>query len=506
MDIGGGLGRSARLFPEKIATLCEGRTYTYDQLNRIVNRFSHGLQALGVEKGDKIALMMKNSDDFPIAYFAAVKLGGVIVPINCRLTSVETAYIIDHSDTKLILCDEEYANLLEKARSPKVEQIIAFHRATIEGHLTFGDVCTDDEEDPDVVIDRYDDIELLYTSGTTGKPKGVLFDHHRVLTVIFNTTFMFGAYHNDCSLHIAPFFHAAQLRTLTRGIFQSHTNVILRQFDPVETLKAIESYRITNFFGVPTMYNMLLQVTDREKYDLSSIQVCGYGAAPMAPELVRRSMELFGTEQFFNQCGLTEGGPGGIHLTPEDHKTKMGASGKPRFLMEARVLDQDGKNVLPGVVGELIMRGESIMKEYYKNPEATAETLRNGWLYTGDLCTIDEDGYITLVDRSKDMIITGGSNVYSVEVEQVLYAYPGVLEAAVIGVPDETWGETVAAIIVPKPGAQIDQGQLKTFCREQLAGYKIPRIVTFTDALPRNASGKIMKFELRDKYKNEMVQ
>ncbi|MFA1710115.1 class I adenylate-forming enzyme family protein [Peribacillus frigoritolerans] len=501
MDLGSSLGRNARQTPEKIAVICENRQYTYDQLNRIVNRLAHGLQVLGIKKGDKVALMLKNSDYFPIAYFAVVKLGGIIVPINCRLTRSEAAYIIEHSDAKLIIFDEEFGELIEQARTTKVEQVIAVNQATIEGHLSFTDVLSENESDPDVVVNRDDEIEIIYTSGTTGKPKGVLFDHHRVLTGIFNSIPMFGHYNIDRLLHIAPFFHAAQLRSMTRGIFLGNTNVIMRSFDPIETLKAISEYKVSLFFGVPTMYNMLLQVPNKEKFDLSSIKICGYGAAPMAPEIVKQSMKMFGTDRFFNQCGLTEAGPGGIFLSPEEHKTKMGASGKPKFLMEARVVDQQGENIVPGIVGELVLRGESVMKGYYKNPEATAETIRDGWLYTGDLCTIDEDGYITLVDRGKDMIISGGSNVYSVEVEQVLYSFPAVLEAAVIGVPDDKWGETVAAIIVPRPGQKIEIDQLEAFCREHLAGYKIPRIVRFVDALPRNASGKILKFELRKNFK-----
>jgi acyl-CoA synthetase (AMP-forming)/AMP-acid ligase II len=505
MDIGSSLGRNARQTPQKLAMVCEDRRYTYDQLNCIVNRLAHGLLSLGICKGDKIALMLKNSDIFPIAYFSASKIGAVIVPINCRLTKTEAAYIIDHSDTKVIIFDEEYGKLIDGARSPKVERVIAVHQATVEGHLSLSDVLSENEADPDIVVDRYDDAEILYTSGTTGKPKGALFDHHRILSTIFNGLYLNNNKENDCYLHIAPFFHAAQLRSMTRAIFLGATNIIHRNFDPVETLKSIAEHRVTVFFGVPTMYNMLLQVPHQEQYDLSSIRYCGYGAAPMAPELVKRSMLLFRTDQFFNQCGLTEGGPGGISLTAEEHKTKLGASGKPRFLMEARVVDDHGSDVKPGVVGELILRGESIMKEYYKNPEATAVTIRGGWLYTGDLCTMDVDGYITLVDRSKDMIISGGSNVYSVEIEQILYAYPDVLEAAVIGLPDEKWGETVAAIIVPKPGRSIDTDQLTAFCREHLAGYKIPRVVHFMEALPRNASGKILKFELRSRYNNRVA-
>ena len=223
----------------------------------------------------------------------------------------------------------------------------------------------------------------------------------------------------------------------------------------------------------------------------------------MDAELVRQAMGLFKTDQFFNLAGLTEAGPGGIYLTPEDHETKIGASGKlPLMFLEARVVDEDGNDITPDAVGELIFRGETIMKEYYKKPKETKETIRDGWLYTGDLAVIDEDGYITLVDRSKDMIISGGENVYSVEVEQVLNMHPDILEAAVIGIPDKKWGEIVAAIVVLKPGRTLGDNDLEVFCRRHLAGYKIPRKITFTDQLPRNASGKLLKFKLREQYRN----
>jgi acyl-CoA synthetase (AMP-forming)/AMP-acid ligase II len=309
---------------------------------------------------------------------------------------------------------------------------------------------------------------------------------------------------NERLLHLAPLFHSAQLNLfLLSGFFLGASHVIHRDFHPVETLKAIQEHKITIFFAVPTMYTYLLQVPNRDQYDLSSVTRCGYGAAPMAPEIIKQSMELFQHDQFYNMCGLTEGGPGGICLMPEGHKNKLGASGLPIFHTEARVVDDEDQDVPPGKVGELILRGETIMKEYYKNPQATAETMRNGWLHTGDLAVKDEDGYITLVDRKKDMIISGGENVYSVEVEQVLYAHPHVLEAAVIGLPHEVWGEMVTAVIVPKPGQTIDPEELQAFCRKYLAGYKIPRAVHFVEQLPRNASGKVLKYQMRNAFKEQ---
>ncbi|MFS0553839.1 class I adenylate-forming enzyme family protein [Brevibacillus sp. 179-C9.3 HS] len=500
MNIGSSLSRNASIIPERVAIIFQDKTYTYEQLNRIVNRLAHGLLSLGVHKGDKVCLMMKNSDLFPIVLFAAAKIGAVTVPINVRLTKTEAAYIIDHSDAKVIFYDEEYGDLIEEARSTKVAHCIAVHRAHVKGHLSVQAVLTENEKDPEVVVEQDDDSHILYTSGTTGKPKGAVFDHHRAILYIFNSLGLNGEKLERRILHFMPFFHGAGFSTIYKDLFLGQTAIIQQKFDPVEVLEAIDQYKIHSFIAVPTMYNMILQVPNKEKYDLSSIESLRYGGAPMSPELIKQCMELFKTDQFNNRCGLTEGGPCGIYLNPEDHKDKLGTSGKPRFLAEAKVVDIYGKEIVHGEIGELILRGEMMMKGYYKNPEATAEAIRDGWLYTGDLCSIDEDGFITLVDRKKDMIISGGSNIYSVEVENILHAYEGVLDAAVIGVPDEKWGELVTAIIVAKPGYTIDTTRLIEFCREHLAGYKIPRKVFFMDVLPRNPSGKILKYELRNRY------
>lgn len=488
--------------PEKDAIICNGKFYTYDQLNRIVNRFAHGLISLGIKKGDKVCLMMKNSEYFPIAQFASYKVGAVVIPINIRLTKSEVAYIVDHSDAKLIIFDSEFGELIEQSRSTKVIHCIAVHEANIEGHLPFNKILTENEKDPDVVVIQSDDSHILYTSGTTGKPKGALYDHYRGVLFVFNALGLHGVGLENRILHFMPFFFAGGFTALYKCIFLGQTAVIHQKFDAAEVLQSIEQYKINTFLAVPTMYNMLQQVPNKEQYDLSSIKVLQYGGAPMPPELIKQTMELFKTDQFINRCGLTEGGPGGIFLYPEDHKEKLGTSGKQRFLMEAKVVDKIGKSVIPGEIGELILRGDMIMKGYYKNPKATEEAIRDSWLYTGDMCSIDEDGYITLVDRKKDMIISGGINIYSVEVENILYSYDGVLDAAVIGLPDEKWGETVTAIIVPKPGYSINNANLIEFCRLHLAGYKIPRNIHYVDVLPRNASGKVLKYELRYQYLN----
>jgi acyl-CoA synthetase (AMP-forming)/AMP-acid ligase II len=501
MDIGSYLAQNARKTPEKLAIECEGRGYTYKQFNEEVNKLAHGLLSLGISKGERIALMMKNSDQFVFAFFAGAKIGAVIVPVNFRLTASEVHYILEQSGTVLVICDDEFEDIITSAREgTNAAHVITTGTPKAVGHHSLKHVLSDHVTNPQIEVSDDDDLEILYTSGTTGRPKGALFDHKRVFNVGLTMMISMGINQEERILHIAPLFHSAQLNLfLVSGVVLGATHIIHRDFHPVTSLQAIEQHKITHFFGVPAMYNFMLQVPNASDYDLTSIKRCGYGAAPMAPELVRKSMELFKTDQFYNLCGLTEAGPGGILLGPEGHRHHLGKGGKAAFLTEARVVDEEGKDIKPSAVGEFIIKGESIMKEYYKKPEETAKTIKEGWLYTGDLATVDENGYITLVDRKKDMIISGGENVYSIEVEEVLYEHPAVLEAAIIGLPDEVWGEAVCAVIVPKQDAIVDEQELKTFCRQKLAGYKVPRKIFIEKELPRNASGKILKYQLRQK-------
>ncbi|MCM3124568.1 MULTISPECIES: long-chain fatty acid--CoA ligase [unclassified Mesobacillus] len=501
MDIGSYLAQNARKTPEKLAIVCEGRSFTYQQFNEEVNKLAHGLLSLGIHKGDRIALMMKNSAQFVFAFFAGAKIGAVIVPVNFRLTASEVHYILEQSGTVLVICDDEFEEIITSAgEGTNAAHVITTGTPKAVGHHSFENVLSKTITDPQIDVSDDDDLEILYTSGTTGRPKGALFDHKRVFNVGLTMMISMAINQEERILHIAPLFHSAQLNLfLISGVILGATHIIHREFHPVTTLQAIQQHKITHFFGVPAMYNFMLQVPNAGDYDLSSIKRCGYGAAPMAPELVRKSMELFRTDQFYNLCGLTEAGPGGILLGPEGHKHHLGKGGKAAFLTEARVVDEEEKDIKPGAVGEFIIKGESIMKEYYKKPEETAKTIKDGWLYTGDLATVDENGYITLVDRKKDMIISGGENVYSIEVEEVLYEHPAVLEAAIIGMPDEVWGEAVCAVIVPKKDAVVDEQELKSFCRQKLAGYKVPRKIFIEEALPRNASGKILKYQLRQK-------
>jgi feruloyl-CoA synthase len=499
MNIGSLLSQSARKFPELLAIECEGRSYTYHQFNEEVNRLTHGLLQQGVKKGDKLALMMKNSDHFVFTFFGAAKIGAIAVPVNFRLTASEVHYILDQSDAAIVVCDQEFEQTIAEAKQGTgVRLVITVGEPETTGYYSYEKVLSDNRNEPDVEVSDQDYLEILYTSGTTGRPKGALFDHSQIFKVGIAVVINMGIRQHERILHLAPLFHSAQLNLfLISGVALGATHIIHRDFHPVRTLQAIQEHKITHLFAVPAMYNFLLQVPNAADYDLSSIKRVGYGAAPMAPELVKKCIQLFKTDQFYNLCGLTEAGPGGILLDPEGHKLHLGKGGKPIFLTETRVVNEEGKDVLPGVIGEFIVRSDMVMKEYYKKPEETKSTLKNGWLYTGDLATIDEEGYITLVDRKKDMIISGGENVYSVEVEGVLFEHSDVLDAAIIGLPDEVWGEAVCAVIVPKDGAVIDEQDLKNFCRQKLAGYKVPRRIFIEQQLPRNASGKILKYQLR---------
>ncbi|MFC4024037.1 class I adenylate-forming enzyme family protein [Oceanobacillus longus] len=502
MDIGLSLSRNARRIPEKTAIIFGEETYSYKQFNNKVNKLAHGLLEQGVEKGDKIAFMMKNSAEFMIVYYAIMKVGAIAVPVNFRLTMNEVSYILDNCDASVVFFDGDYASLIQEAtaENEKINLKVAVDGNVLNGQLAYEEILTGIIENPDIVVDESDDAEILYTSGTTGYPKGALFDHHRVLHVVFNTAMNMKINPGDNLLHVAPMFHSAQLNLfVVSGTYLGCTQVIHQNFEPAKVLEAIEKHKISIFFSVPTMYNFLLQVPNKEEFDLSSVTRCGYGAAPMPIAVLEKTIELFGTEQFYNMCGQTEGGPGaGIFLLPEEHKEKMGAGGKASLNTEVRVVDDHGKDVVPGQVGEFIIQSEMVMKMYYNDPEETANTLRDGWLYTGDLATIDEDGYITLVDRKKDMIISGGENVYSTEVEQVLYKYPKLLECAVIGLPDETWGEKVVAVIVLKKGETVDHEDLKAYCKKNLAGYKVPVEFIEEEEIPRNASGKVLKYRMRE--------
>jgi acyl-CoA synthetase (AMP-forming)/AMP-acid ligase II len=499
------LERNARRTPEREALVYGERRLNYRQLDAEVNRTAWALQRRGLSKGERIGLISFNSDQFVLAYYAILKLGAIVVPINPRSAPPELAYQLTDCGASALLFDPALEGTIQDARAA-VGDVVRLYLATspLPGWDDLSSLAQSESgEALDIVGHEDDDAEIIYTSGTTGQPKGVVLDHHRVIWCGLNISMLVGIREGDRIVHVAPLYHSAELNLfLMAGTMFSCTHVVLPAFDPGIVLDTLEQERITLFFGVPTMYQFLLRQPNLARRDLSALRVGMYGAAPMSPTVVRELVAALPHVALYNLCGLTEAGPGGIALGPQDQLRKPGAGGKAISNTEARVVDEQMRDVAPGEVGEFVLRGESVMKGYWNKPEATAATFRGDWLLTGDLATIDEEGYISLVDRKKDMIITGGMNVYCVEVENAVQAHPAILDCAVVGAAHQDYGETVVAVVTLKPGATLKLEELRDHCRPLIADYKIPRRLVI-DVVPRNASGKILKYQLRARLKQE---
>ncbi|MEC3975757.1 class I adenylate-forming enzyme family protein [Amycolatopsis sp. H20-H5] len=478
--------------PDREALVFGDRRRTYRELHRDVEAAAAALAARGIAPGDRVLLMSPNSDTFVIAAYAALRTGAILVPANPRNAPPELAHLITDSGAAAVLYAAEVAEVaatgVEQAgTSPLLLSLDELSALATEDHPQLAHLPAES-----------DDALLVYTSGTTGSPKGALFDHHRSLWCAVNMATTTGYRDGDRTLHVAPLYHAAQLcLVLFAGTGLAMTHVVAPAFDPVVVADLMARERVSVFFGVPTMYQFLLRLPDFADRDLSAWRIGMFGAAPMPPDTARALAKTLPGVNLYQLCGQTEAGPGGIYAGPEDIHARPDASG--RYALpntECRVVTTDGTEVNPGQVGELILRGETIMKGYWNQPAATAETIRDGWLHTGDLARRDADGYITLVDRLKDMIITGGRNVYSVEVEGALAGHPDVLDIAVIGIPHPDYGESILAVVVPADGAHPTLESLRAWARERIADYKAPHALV-VHAIPRNPSGKIQKHLLR---------
>ncbi len=511
MDLGSLVARNARVTPGKEGVIYDNNRYTWKEVNEKVNTIANALLKRGLKKGDKVAMWMFNSDLFIFTFYGIVKAGGVAVPVNFRLAAPEAEYIFDHCDAITLIFDDIFEPAVKemKSRFSKIKNIYSAGKGTFAGIEPITDIIANGSKDePKVRVDEFDESEIIYTSGTTGKPKGAVLTHHNQMILTTSVATLVGLHPRDRILHAAPLFHSAELNLyLNPGTYLGCTHVVIKDFIPDRVLSLIEREKISQFFGAPVMYSFMMLVPDFEKFNLSSVRYYGYGAAPMAAESVRAMMNKFKSTNFFCLCGYTEAGPGGVALLPEDQIRKAGAGGKYVVNMESRLADEKGNTITaPGVVGELCVRGETIMKGYYKNPEATAEAIRDGWVYSGDLGTMDDEGYITLVDRKKDMIITGGENVYSKEVEDAIYESPKVQEACIIGIPHPDWGESVMAVVALKPNEQMTLKDLREFLKPRIADYKIPRLLEIVPALPRNVAGKVLKYKLREELKSKAQQ
>lgn len=494
------LRATARRVPETIAIKAGDFTCTYAELDAEVDHAAHALSELGLGLGDRFALMATNSDRYIVAFYAALRVGAVVVPVNPASAPPELQYLLADSGAKVLAYDMAMATSVEASRAgfpSTTEHVIALTEGTDDPALTKMSTKSTSDIFEDAPTET-DNSLILYTSGTTGKPKGALFDHHRTIWVGVGCAAISGMRAGDRFLHVAPLYHAAELCImLIPGTMLGATHVVLPGFDPVPVLDALESEKITMMFGVPTMFQVLMQSGMGDR-DLSALRTALFGAAPMPASAVVALTEALPHVDLMQLCGQTEGGPGGIYSTVDQVRARPDASGRqPTMFTEARIVDLDGNDVEPGEVGELILRGSIIMKGYWNKPEETAATIRDGWLHTGDLTRLDADGYMTLVDRLKDLIITGGRNVYSVEVESVVAGHPDVVDVAVIARPHETYGESIVAQVGLREGASMTLTQLQDFCADKISHYKIPHHLQIGE-IPRNASGKILKHKIRD--------
>lgn len=501
--IGELLARNARKYPDKMAVKEGERSFSYSQYNIRVNKLANALRDLGIGYGDKVAFMLYNGIEIIDSYMALAKLGAVAVPVNFRFVGPEIAYVVDNSDSVGIIYDQSFESEIDKVKDqmPKVKHFIEIPGPReLTYPLDYNKLLSDGSGvDPCIVVRDNDPAHIMYTSGTTGKPKGAVLSHKNQLSNGMNVLIEIGLNPDDIYLCIPPLFHEASLALSLHTFLSGGSIIIHKQFDPVAVAETVQREKVTKLFMVPAMWNFLLQVPNLENYDFSSVSVAITGAAIMPLNVKKAILRLFPNLRLYDIFGQTEMSPVVTMLKPEYTLYKPTSVGKPIIGVELRVVDNDDNDVPVGEVGEAIYRSTGMLLEYYKNPEATMEAMKGGWFHSGDLVRMDEEGFVYVADRKKDMIITGGENVYPAEVEEVLYKHEKILEAAVIGVPSEKWGEGVHAVVVLKPGATATSEEIMEFCASNLAGYKKPRSVDFIEALPRNASGKVLKTVLREK-------
>lgn len=519
----------ARMHGEREFTIYEDERVTYAAFHRAVAKLAQELQARGIGKGDRVALAMRNLPEWPVAFFAAVTIGAICVPLNAWWTGHELAYGLADSGTKLLICDAERWDRIapHMGEIPSLEHVLVSRGGSAELAApaerledVIGAAPTwaslPDADIPAAEIAADDDATIFYTSGTTGFPKGALGTHRNLVTNIFS-----GAYNATVSvlrrgevppdpvpktaLTVIPLFHVtACSATLMGTLAAGNTLVFMHRWDPVKAFEIIEREKVNVTGGVPTIAWQLIEHPDRDKYDLSSLEAIAYGGAPSAPELVRKIRDVFGALPG-NGWGMTETMATVTGHSSEDYLNRPTSCGPPVAVADLKIMSEDGTTELPvGEVGELWARGPMIVKGYWNKPEATAETFVDGWVRTGDLAKLDEEGFCYIVDRAKDMILRGGENIYSSEVENVLYDHPAVTDAALVGIPHPTLGEEPAAVVHLAPGTSATEAELQAWVAERLAKFKVPVRVLFSeDTLPRNANGKILKKDLKALFETE---
>jgi long-chain acyl-CoA synthetase len=507
MNLASQLEKTAQTYFHKTAYYFQDKPCTYGELNEAVSKFANGLSQLGLKKGDHIALIVGNSPHFIISLYGAMRLGVTVIPINPVYTPEEIQYIVYNGDVKAIITLDVLLPVMEKIvpHVPSVEHVILCETSQETNWTTstlntilkaFTNVLAlGDSQFVEVPIDNDDVAVILYTSGTTGKPKGAMLTYKNLYSNAKDVADYLQMSEDDRVITTLPMFHVFCLTVaLNAPLLNGATLLIVPKFSPKEIFRLAKTYKATIFTGVPTMYNFLYQYKEGDPTDLSTLRLCISGGASLPVALLENFEKKFGVI-ISEGYGLSEASPVTC-FNPLDRPRKPGSIGTSIMNVENKVVDELGQEVPVGQVGELIVRGPNVMKGYYKMPEETNATIKDGWLYTGDLAKQDEEGYFYIVDRKKDMILVGGYNVYPREVEEVLYRHPDVVEACVVGVPDPAYGETVKGYIVSSnPG--LTEEAIIQFCREHIADYKVPRLVEFLDELPKNTTGKILRRVLK---------
>jgi acyl-CoA synthetase (AMP-forming)/AMP-acid ligase II len=506
---------ASSVVPDRTAMVCEGRSRTFAEMQERVNRLANALQAMGVGKGDKVSVMALNSMEYVETYYAGAKLGAVFVPLNYRAKHEELWYMCNNSETKVLFVGERYLDLLAKIKADleTVQHFVCID-ARPEGMPNYEDLLS--KHEPEEVFTDVEDSDptiVIYTSGTTALPKGVVLTYLGMSVYVTNTVEPAdpGAENVDVLLVSVPFYHVAGATTMLSSVWGGRKMVVLPQFDPGAWLEAVQTHGVTHSFVVPTMLKRIMEHPNFEKTDISSLKLVAYGAAPMPYEVVTRAVLAFRCG-LMNAYGQTESTSSLTFLGPDDHiipdgppeerdrkLQRLRSVGRPMEDVVVMIMDPEGEILPSGQEGEIVAQGARVMAGYLGRGEETSEAMRGGWLHTGDVGWMDEDGYLFITGRTKDLIIRGGENIAPGEIEGVLQQHPSVEDAAVIGVPDVEWGEEVKAIVVPK-AEKPSPDELTSFVKGHLASYKAPKYYEFVDELPRNYLGKVLKTELRKQY------
>ncbi|WTW94752.1 fatty acyl-CoA synthetase [Streptomycetaceae bacterium NBC_01309] len=511
------LARSAARTPDKTAIVFGQLRQSFADLDALVSRTAAGLAERGVAKGDRVVLLARNSHGFVVAYFALARIGAVSVPVNFMLTPPEVAYVLEHSGAVGVIAGADLTATADAALAASTPDAAALKVRAVIGGADGGQTAPETGREtgwepfaalgasaapcPDVDLDDDDPVQIMYTSGTESRPKGAVMTGRNLLAQYTTAVVDGGMRADDVEIHALPLYHCAQLHCfLTPDVYLGATSVLLPGPDPATVLEAVERERVTKLFCPPTVWIALLRHPDFDTRDLASLRTGYYGAAAMPVEVLAELRRRLPRLALYNFYGQTEMSPVATILGPHDQERKAGSAGRAGLNVETRVVDDHDQPVAPGVVGEIVHRGPHTMLGYWNDPERTEEAFRNQWFHSGDLGVLDDEGYLTVVDRKKDMVKTGGENVAGREVEEVIHAHPAVAEAAVFGITHPYWIEAVTAVVVAKPGEKIEADDVIAHCRQHLAGFKVPKYVVVTETLPKNPSGKILKRELRGTY------